>query len=88
MNGVKAVVIGGGKSVCMARIQQGMSMRALATKAGISVAAISRIERGAIQAVRPLSAQKISSALNVPFETLFAIQTYGANGAGASTITE
>lgn len=74
MECLTATAKGGGKSICMARIQKGMSMRALATKAGMSVSAISKIERGAVQAVRPLSAHKICSALEVPFDSLFSIQ--------------
>lgn len=77
-----ATVTGGGKSICMARIQKGMSMRALAEKAGLSVSAVSKIERGAVQSIRPLSAQKICSALEVPFDSLFAI--VGATNGGDS----
>lgn len=57
----------------MARIKKGMSMRALAEKAGMSVSAISKIERGAVRSIRPLSAQKICSALDVSFDALFDI---------------
>ena len=73
MECLAATVTGGGKSICMARIKKGLSMRALAEKAGMSVSAVSKIERGAVQYIRPLSAQKICSALDVPFESLFAI---------------
>lgn len=62
-----------GGSICLARIQKGLSIRALANKSGLSVAAVSKIERGATKNIRPLSAQKICSALEVPFDDLFTI---------------
>ena len=56
-----------------ARIYQGMSIRDVAVKAGISVAAVSRMERGAAQSVRPTSAQKLCIALGKEFDDLFVI---------------
>lgn len=60
--------------ICMARLQKGLTVRALAAEAGVSGALISRLERGCVQHVRPLSAQKICSALDIPFESHFVIQ--------------
>ena len=77
-----ATATGGGKNICMTRIQKGLSMRALAAKAGISVTAISKMERGTVQSIRPLSAQKICTALEVPFDSLFTIGVPEADGAG------
>ena len=77
-----AIPVNRGMSICVTRIHKGLSVRALATKAGLSVSAISKIERGAVQSIRPLSAQKICTALEVPFDSLFTIGTPEADGAG------
>jgi len=66
-------VADGGARISEMRIKKGLSMRALAVKAELSVSTVSKIERGAVQSIRPLSAQKICSALEVPFDSLFAI---------------
>lgn len=75
-----ATINSDGGSICLARIQKGLSIRALANKSGLSVAAVSKIERGATKNIRPLSAQKICSALEVPFDDLFTIKVPGEAG--------
>lgn len=69
-----------GRSICLTRIQKGLSIRALANKSGLSVAAVSKIEQGATKNIRPLSAKKICSALEVPFDDLFIIKVPGGVG--------
>lgn len=57
------------------RVVSGLSLRKMSEKAGISVSAISKIERGVIQAVRPDTAKKICAALDMAFDELFTIET-------------
>lgn len=61
----------GGTSITEERIKRGKSMSALSEVSGLSVAAISKIERGVSRSVRPLSAQKICDGLGVEFDSLF-----------------
>lgn len=75
MLNLATTVADGGRSISKMRIKQGLSMRALAIKAGLSVSSVSKIERGMVKTIRPLSAQKICTALNVPFDTLFSIES-------------
>lgn len=60
-----------GLAISNARVDQGMSMRDLANKSGLSIGAISNIENGKVANVRPANAQKISRALSVHHNTLF-----------------
>lgn len=61
----------GKESITLARISMGMSMKDLAAAAGVSHAAISKIESGKVSTIRPLSAEKISRALGVEFDDMF-----------------
>lgn len=64
----------GGIDICKIRIRQGLSVNSLAKKAGLSPAAVSKIERGVSRSIRPLSAQKLCNALGMPFDDLFTIE--------------
>ncbi len=75
-----ATVVAKGEEIARARIYKGMSINILAERSGLSVSAIYKIENRGGQTVRPLSAQKICSALDVSFETLFDI--VGSNAVG------
>ena len=75
MPNLATTVADGGRNISELRIKQGLSMRALAIKAGLSVSSVSKIERGIVKSIRPLSAQKICTALEVPFDTLFSIES-------------
>lgn len=55
-----------------ARIEKGWSCAELARKSGVSPQSISKIERGI--KVGPVSARKISDALNLPIAELFIIE--------------
>lgn len=57
------------------RVVSGLSLRKMSERTGLSVSAISKIERGMIQAVRPNTAKKICTALDKPFDELFTIET-------------
>ncbi|MFC1543309.1 cupin domain-containing protein [Candidatus Neomarinimicrobiota bacterium] len=56
------------------RKQQGISLRALANKCGLSINAISRIERGE-HSPTVLSLHRLATALDVPITTLFREET-------------
>jgi transcriptional regulator with XRE-family HTH domain len=47
------------------RNQAHISARELASKSGVSIATIRRIERGGYKHIKPLTMQNISNALNV-----------------------
>ncbi|MCI5690262.1 MAG: helix-turn-helix domain-containing protein [Clostridiales bacterium] len=66
----------GGTSITEERIKRGKSMSALSESSGLSVAAISKMERGVSRSVRPLTAQKICDGLGVEFNSLFELVDY------------
>ncbi len=47
------------------RNQAHLSERELASKSGVSIATIRRIERGTFKSIKPLTIQNISNALNI-----------------------
>lgn len=59
--------------ICKARLLQGLNMKALAKKAGVSPATISNIEHS-MRPVYPANAKKICEALGKPFDELFVLQ--------------
>lgn len=80
MERMAVMAAAGGNRISLARIQKGLSMRGLASKAGLSLAAVSRMENSGTHNIRPASAKKICAALEVPFDALFVIKT--PDGAG------
>ncbi|BDF69146.1 hypothetical protein CE91St41_01270 [Oscillospiraceae bacterium] len=65
---------GNGERIFTARVYNGMSMRDLAEKAGVSASAIHKIESGESGTVRPVNARKICAALGKSFDDLFTIK--------------
>lgn len=60
------------KSFTKTRMETGLSMNQLATKASVPVSVVSRMEKG--KSIVPKTAKAISKALNKSFEELFIIE--------------
>jgi transcriptional regulator with XRE-family HTH domain len=58
-----------GRRVHLARLEAGLSQRALAEKSGVDQSTIVRVERGEGN-VRPMTLAKLAKALDVPVEEL------------------
>lgn len=59
------------------REAEGRSLSQLAAAVGVQKSTILRMEQGAIESPSPLTLQRISEALRVDFEDLFALAGYG-----------
>jgi transcriptional regulator with XRE-family HTH domain len=66
------IKVKGNSGLTLTRIRKGMSMNELSKKAGLNVAAISRVENGSVTP-RPKTAQKICDALGAQFDEIFEI---------------
>jgi transcriptional regulator with XRE-family HTH domain len=58
-----------GRRVLLARLEAGLSQRALAEKSGVDQSTIVRVERGE-GGVRPMTLAKLAKALDMPVEEL------------------
>ena len=58
-----------GRRVLLARVEAGLSQRALADKSGVDQSTIVRVERGETN-IRPMTLAKLAKALGMPTEEL------------------
>jgi transcriptional regulator with XRE-family HTH domain len=65
-----------GTALRRARTRAGLSVRALATKSGLTAATVSRLETGHIESPRPEHLQRLARALDVDVEDFYALAGY------------